>query len=77
MIKVDSGRVEIKGNKPIIMTDMSVIFKALLENEHLSEDEILEALKLAKMPEKDLQELAFKKFMDVMLDIMKKVGEDK
>ena len=77
MIKVDSGRVELKGNKPRIMTDMSVIFKALLENEHLSEEGILESLKLAKMSEKDLQELAFKTFMDTMLDIMKKAGEDK
>ena len=77
MIKVDSGRVEIEGNKPRIMTDMSMIFKSLLENELLSEEEILESLKLAKMSEKDLQELAFKTFMDTMLDIMKKVGEDK
>lgn len=55
MIKVDSERTEIKGTKPEIMTELTVLLNTLMSKDiGFTENDILDTLKVSKMSEKDL-----------------------
>ena len=71
MIKSKYGEVNIKGSKEVILADLGVIFKALLEEfDDIDEDDIKRMLDKAKMTNKEITEQLIKK-------LIKFIGEDK
>ena len=54
MIKCDKFSLEINGSESEIMTELTVILKGLIEN-GIKEEEILDALKISKMTEEEVE----------------------
>lgn len=71
MIKSKNGEVHIKGSKEVVLADLGVIFKALLEEiDDIDEDDIQRMLDKAKMTNEEITEQLIKK-------LIKFIGEDK
>lgn len=66
MIKCDKFILEIYGSEPEIMTELTTILKNLMEN-GIKEEQILDALRMSKMTEKEIENeikgLLFNKMM--------------
>lgn len=67
MIKCDKFILEIVGSEPEIMTELTAILKDLMEN-GIKEEQILDALRISKMTEKEIENeikgLLFNKMME-------------
>ena len=67
MIKCDKSNLEIAGSVPAIMTELTAILKGLMES-GIEEEEILDALRMSKMTEEEVDNeikgLLFKKMME-------------
>ena len=77
MIKSKEGKVKIKGSRPMVMAELSVIFRALIDDDqyNITAEEIEESLERATMPIEDLTKLLIDKFTEA-INIMKEDEDD-
>lgn len=78
MIKVDFNGVECKGSKIMLIADVTTIMHHLLEEEIVTADELIDAVKLAQKSEeevaKEVDDLMEKKpeykILDMLFDVL-------
>lgn len=54
MIKVENGCIQVRGSKPLILTDLTMLVSRL--NKLVSKEDILEAVNLGLLTEKEVDE---------------------
>lgn len=69
MIKVDEGNVSMSGSVPQLLTDLTVIVKALRETKTITDEMINTAVDLSKMTEEELLEKTKDTVMQKLLEL--------
>ena len=77
MIKVDKGRVTIKGSVIEISTDLSCIISSLMEDDiGFSRDDIMESVEIGMKTEDEVREMAEKVVADILKNIFHHNNDD-